>query len=105
MSDVPLGIELPFAGLAGAALGFFFFGGLWLTVRALPRSQSPALLMLGSFVIRIGATVAGFYFVMDGRWERMLACMVGLLLARTILVNWYKPSSDSVPKESVQSWK
>lgn len=106
MNDVPLGIELAIAGLAGVALGFFFFGGLWLTVRALPKSQSPGLLMLGSFVVRVGVTVAGFYFVMGDRWERVLACMVGFLVARTILVYSYRPSkNDSIPSESVESWK
>lgn len=105
MSDVPV-VELAFAGLMGAALGLFFFGGLWFTVRALPSSRSPALLMLGSFVIRISGTLAGFHFIMGDRWERLLACLVGFLVARTILVVSCGPKkNERVPSESAESWK
>ncbi len=94
MSDIPFSIELMLAGLAGLALGLFFYGGLWLTVRALPTSHSPALLMLGSFIIRMTVVVMGIYFIMGDRWERVLACLVGILLARTILVIVCKPVNN-----------
>jgi F1F0 ATPase subunit 2 len=79
------------------ALGLFYFGGLWLTVRHLPSSRSPALLTLGSFLGRTAVTLTGFYLVMGGRWERLLACFVGFLLMRTILVARWRPEEPQEP--------
>jgi F1F0 ATPase subunit 2 len=69
----------------GFALGLLYFGGLWLTVRRMATAQSPALLFIVSFVVRAAVVVAGFYLIMDGRWERAAGCMGGLLLARTLV--------------------
>lgn len=92
MSDY---FSLLLALAAGMALGLFFFGGLWLTVRQLPTSPSPALLLLASFVGRTALTLVAFYFVMGGRWERLLACLAGFLLARTVLLVWHRSSAPS----------
>jgi F1F0 ATPase subunit 2 len=68
--------------LAGAILGGIFFGGLWLTVRRGASSRRPAVLFLGSLLVRTAAAVAGFYLVSGGDLRRMLACLLGFLLAR-----------------------
>lgn len=70
----------------GAALGTFYFGGLWITVRRLANSPQPAFLMFVSYLLRAGVVLTGFYLVMDGRWERLAAGMAGFLLARGVLV-------------------
>jgi F1F0 ATPase subunit 2 len=78
-------LQLCMAALAGLALGLFYFGGLWLTVRRIVGCTRPALLMLGSFIVRLLVTLCGFYLVMDGRWERLLACLSGFIVTRFIL--------------------
>lgn len=88
MSDA---LRLGLALSAGAGLGLFYFGGLWLTLRWLATSRRPELLVLSSFVARTVITVAGFYFVMDGRWERLAAGLAGFLLMRTLLIQRWKP--------------
>ena len=70
----------------GAVLGAFYFGGLWITVRRVAIAGQPALLLFLSFLLRAGVVLLGFYFVMDGRWERLVACMAGFLLARSMLI-------------------
>ncbi len=70
----------------GAVLGAFYFGGLWLTVRRVTIAQQPALLLFVSFLVRVGVVLFGIYFVMGGRWSRLVACMAGFLLARTLLI-------------------
>ncbi len=80
---------------AGVGLGLLYFGGLWLTVRRLAGSRRPAMLFGASFVVRLALTVVGFYFVMDGSWERALACLGGFLIARQILTSRLRP--DRVP--------
>jgi F1F0 ATPase subunit 2 len=80
-----IGLQLCIAVLAGLALGLFYFGGLWLTVRRIACSTRPALLMLGSFVVRLLVTLCGFYLVMDGSWERLLACLAGFIVTRFVM--------------------
>lgn len=89
IADLILPLILPL--LVGFVLGLFFFGGLWWTVQRLPTSQYPGPLALGSMMLRLGTTVIIFYLVMDGQWERLLACTVGFLVARTLLVRRVQP--------------
>lgn len=74
------------AGLAGMALGAFFFGGLWWTVRAGVSSSRPGLLVFVSLLLRLGITLAGFYRVAGERWQPLLACLLGFVAARVIVV-------------------
>ena len=83
MSDF---MALVLAFLAGALLGAFFFGGLWWTVQKGVVSERPALWFLGSLLLRTGVILAGFYFFSQGHWSRFVACLVGFLVARVIVV-------------------
>jgi F1F0 ATPase subunit 2 len=69
----------------GMALGGMFFGGLWWTVRKGLASQRPALLFLGSFLLRTSIALAGLYFVAGGDWHRLLACLFGFVMTRLIV--------------------
>jgi len=91
IADVLMMVMPAFA--AGVVLGLLAFGGLWLTVRRLPRSRRPGLLLLGSFVARLGVSVPVILVVMGGRWERLAACFAGFLLARTVLIRLWSPAS------------
>jgi F1F0 ATPase subunit 2 len=73
--------------LAGVALGAMFFGGLWWTVRRGTSSRRPALWFVSSHLLRMSLALAGFYAVSGGRWDRLLACLVGFIIAR-VLVTW-----------------
>jgi F1F0 ATPase subunit 2 len=75
-------LTLVLAGIAGGALGAIFFGGLWWTVRLRIRSRQPALLFLGSLLLLTGIVLAGFYFVADRHWERLLVSLLGFVMAR-----------------------
>jgi F1F0 ATPase subunit 2 len=83
-------LELVLASIAGAALGAIFFGGLWWTVRRVVSSKQPALWFLGSLLLRTSIALAGFYFVSGGRWDRLLVCLLGFVIAR-VLVTWLSP--------------
>jgi len=79
-------LPLLLAWLAGCALGAFFFGGLWWTVRRGLAAPNPALWIFPSALLRLGVVLAGFYAVAGGDWRRLVACLVGFLLARQITV-------------------
>lgn len=82
---------LALALVAGLLLGAFFFGGLWWTVRKGVSSKRPALLFLGSMLLRTGVVIAGFYVVSGGHWQRLLACLLGLAIARFIVMRLAGP--------------
>jgi F1F0 ATPase subunit 2 len=75
-------LDLVPALVLGMLLGAMFFWGLWWTVRKGVSSTRPAHWFFGSLLLRTGMTLAGFYVVSDGRWERLLVCLVGFTIAR-----------------------
>lgn len=72
--------------IAGLALGIVFFGGLWLTVREIPRSRQPAVLVVLSFMLRMLLVLAGFFLLSRGGWAVPVAGLLGFLVARTLLI-------------------
>lgn len=71
--------------IVGLILGFFYFGSLWFTLLYLSKTQSPALVVVGSFFIRTAITLFGFYLIMGGHWERLLIALGGFILTRIFL--------------------
>jgi F1F0 ATPase subunit 2 len=95
MADLNLGggpLALLPALLVGVALGLFYFGGLWWTVQRLRTVRHPAWLAGASMAVRLAGALAGFYWIMDGGWERLLACALGFFAARTVLLYYYHPA-------------
>lgn len=76
---------------AGAVLGVFYFGGLWWTTQRLLTVSNPAPLAFASFVVRTAVTLGGFYLAASGHWMRLLVCLAGFLLARTVLLGRWGP--------------
>ena len=78
------------AFVAGIALGIIFFGGLWFTVKKIVTAKIPALWVLGSFIVRVGIVLLGFYFIGAGNWQRLLICLLGFIAARFIVIHFTK---------------
>jgi F1F0 ATPase subunit 2 len=68
--------------VAGISLGIFFYAGLWLTVRSLPKTRHPVFITLGSFWLRTAAVLACFLVLVRGRWQYAAACLLGFLMGR-----------------------
>jgi F1F0 ATPase subunit 2 len=79
-------LYLAMAFLAGMGTGIVYFGGLWWTVRQLPFVRQPALLTMGSFLVRIGIGLTAFYLASGGHWERILISLLGFIIIRGLLV-------------------
>ncbi len=84
-------LTLAIALVAGLVLGAIFFGGLWWTVRRGASSPRPARWFFASALLRMSVTLGGFYLVGGGQWERLLACLVGFVMAR-LAVTWLAQS-------------
>ena len=84
------------AFIGGLVLGTLFFGGLWLTVKKSVTSKIPALWVFGSFFLRVGITLIGFYYISLGSWQRFLICVVGFIAARYIVIYLTKSNEEKL---------
>lgn len=75
-------LRLVMALAVGGLVGAGYFGGLYLTTRRLPRTSSPHLLLLGSFVLRLLVVLGVFYLLTPWGAPAMLIALGGFLLAR-----------------------
>jgi F1F0 ATPase subunit 2 len=86
---------LVLACATGGGLGAIFFGGLWWTVRKGVLSKHPALWFFASLLVRMSIALIGFYYVSAGHWSRLVACLLGFVLAR-LAVTWLtRPSGEN----------
>ena len=56
-------------------------------VLLVPNSRG-GIWLLGSAWLRIGLLLAAFYWISDGRWERLLACLLGFVAIRFATTRW-----------------
>lgn len=82
---------LPLA--AGALLGAANYAALWYSVNRLVRTRKPGAVALLSFVVRMAFVAAGFFAVSGGEPAKLVACVLGFLLARTLAVRLASPSA------------
>ena len=75
----------------GAALGYFYFGGLWWTVRRLQTAKLPGLLFFLSFFVRTVITVTVLFAGTGGRWPLILTSVGAFLLVRLQLTRRWGP--------------
>jgi len=90
-------LDMAMAFAAGLLIGSFYFLALWLTVRRLPKARFPAVLTLGSYLARSAISMAAFYLVMSGCWERLLVSLLGFIIMRFILVRRFQPEKPFIP--------
>ena len=83
-------LNMILAFIAGVAIGTFFFGGLWFTVRKAVNAKTPALWFFGSFFLRVSITMVGFYFISLGNWQHLLVALLGFVIARFIVTHFTK---------------
>jgi F1F0 ATPase subunit 2 len=79
-------LGLALALIAGIMFGAIFFGGLWWTVRKGVSSKHPAFWFFGSLLLRTCIVVLGFYFILGDSWQRLLAGLLGFIVARLIVM-------------------
>jgi len=82
--------------LAGGLIGTGFFGGLWLTVQNGLTSEHPALWFFGSTLLRTGFALAGFYFISQGDWRKLLIGLLGFFIARVVITQLTKPPRKGI---------
>lgn len=89
-------IQLVPAALAGVALGVLFFAGLWWTTQKGLLSNQPALWFSVSLLVRTVLMLAGLYYIGIDHWQRLIACLAGVVIARIILLRRFAASPAGV---------
>ncbi len=92
MSEAP---QVILALVAGTGLGAVFFAGLWWTIIRAVASKRPAAWFFGSLLLRTLIALGGFYLVSRGDWRRLLACLVGFVLARLVVLRATRPYAEN----------
>ncbi len=83
MSDL---VSVLISMAVGIGMGALYFGGLWLTQRALPRSRYPERLFALSFLARTAVTAAAlFTLAQSGNWRNVVTGLAGFVLLRTLV--------------------
>ena len=94
-------ITLAAAVVVGILFGAFYFGGLWWTVRRMPRVRHPLNLYFASLVARLAVVLAAFYGVlMLGGWPLLMASIAGLVASRMVLIRFLgHAGSTEIPQQ------
>ncbi len=85
--------QLLLSFLVGSVAGSLYFGGLWVTVRQLPTARRPALLLIGSYLLRLTLLLGAIYLLTGNHWSHLLSALTGVLLARTFLIRRWGPGN------------
>jgi F1F0 ATPase subunit 2 len=87
------------AVLIGMALGVFYFGGLWWTVKRLAGARHPVILQLGSLLLRLAFVLLAFYLLLVTLdWERVIVALAGFVVVRLILIHRHRPRLAAVDR-------
>jgi F1F0 ATPase subunit 2 len=91
------------AGMAGLALGGLFFAGLWWTVRLGMTSRHPGLWFIVSLLLRMNMVLAGIWLIGHGNWQRLLACLLGIGLARATVIVLIRPLTQTPQQHTLRT--
>ena len=70
----------------GFAMGLLYFGGLWYTLVKLPDKARPRLWLAGSYVLRVGFTLLGFWLILQEGLVALFVSLGGFFFMRLILI-------------------
>ena len=82
----------------GIGLGFFYYGGLWLTLSRLSQFKHPALWVSLGLVVRLLTVLFVMYLLFADSWQQLLSAVLGMLISRSLLVQRVKPGPRHVKK-------
>lgn len=82
------------AALAGILFGVIYFGGLWLTIQKMGQMDRPILLLMGSFIVRLGLVLVGFYLISKGRLELLAVSLVAFFITRFFFISRIQPHTE-----------
>ena len=76
--------------IIGFLLGVFYFGGLWWTTKKIITAKRPAILLMGSFFVRVMTVLYVLYIFADSNFMNILTIMIGFMGSRFIIASYIK---------------
>lgn len=98
MSEI---LNMVMAFIAGLALGMFFFGGLFFTVRKAVNAKIPAIWFFTSFFLRVSVVMLGFYYISPAGWQPLVISVLGFIVARLVVTKYTKSLDKKQSKREV----
>lgn len=71
---------------SGLFLGVLYFWMLWKTIKKLPKSKQPVMIILKSLATRIIPLMAAFYLLLQIGWKYALTAVLGFMIARLVFL-------------------
>lgn len=84
-------------GVAGAALGGLYFGGLWMTLIRARSARRPGLLLVGSYALRLAIAAVGFGLLASLGILPAAAGLAGFLVVRGVMIGRLRPNPEGAP--------
>ena len=81
----------------GTALGLFYFGGLWYTVKEIRNRKHPYRLIGLSFLVRTIVCLSGFLLILKQGLFAFFLTFVTFLLIRVVLTRKLGPVKGNAP--------
>lgn len=78
---------------AGMLIGYFHFGGLWLTIQRFAGTRFWGLVFVAGFVLRSLVTLTAVFMVGNGEWLGMIASLAGVWIMRRIFIYKLQPGA------------
>jgi F1F0 ATPase subunit 2 len=82
------------AALAGILFGIIYFGGLWLTIQKMSQVNRPVILLIASFIVRLGLVLIGFYLIANGRIEMLAVSLITFFITRFFFISRIQPHTE-----------
>ncbi|SDL58757.1 F1/F0 ATPase, subunit 2 [Maridesulfovibrio ferrireducens] len=90
----------------GGFAAILHFGGLWLTIRYLPRTVRPRLFFWSGCLLRYAVTLLVFLCVMKQGGAPLASAFLGFYLLRTAALSKYCSAEKSIIRNSRRTpWK
>lgn len=84
-------------GVAGAALGALYFGGLWVTLTRVRSARRPGLLLVGSYALRLAVAAVGFGLLVSLGIVPAATGLAGFVGVRSVMIGRLRPGPEAAP--------
>lgn len=76
--------------VVGIGLGLAHFWALNWTVVGVAEGRFGVAVLLLSSAVRFAFFALAFVWLLDGEWQRGLACLLGALVGRQVILRWHR---------------
>lgn len=84
-------LSICLALVMGTALGWFYFGGLWWTLKGIHQRSRPFVFLALSYLLRTGFCLVGFWLVLRQGILALIISLIAFVLVRFFMTRKIGP--------------